>query len=590
MHYKTGAIIVITMLLAGCSSNTKTSSEITEEDLAIHIGYLASEELQGRLPGSDGDKAATEYFRKQLASYGFTPVTASGYQEFEVAASVIPGDSNSLIFNGTEYSEGSDFTPMGFSGEGSSEADVLFAGYGFDLQHNDVTWNDYSGVDPEGRWVMILRSDPEVENSMSLFAQYSADRYKCMIAADKGAAGVLLVSGTKYDKNDQFEKISRGEFPVPVPVLRIKRELANSILEESGNTIEELENRLNDTRQSASFNTGIRLTASTDLEQEMITTRNVMMQLKGNNRDLAGEYVILGAHIDHLGMGGASSRKPDTVAVHYGADDNASGIASILEIAEWIAAKGDNSRTVIVAAFAAEEMGLLGSKYMAENLPVEPSAVNAMINLDMVGRLKESRELQAGGAGTSPSFRKIIYRNVDTLLYNLAITEEGYGPSDHSSFYGKDIPVLYFTTGAHPDYHTPFDSHDKINYSGLNEITTSIAGLVNDLAGEGEKLAFSEAGPKQGVSRGTRMKGVTLGIMPDFAGNIKNGLRADFVTPERPAAIGGMKNGDIIKSINGMKINNIEDYMFRLSNLENGETISVEVDREGETVVLLITL
>jgi C-terminal processing protease CtpA/Prc len=150
--------------------------------------------------------------------------------------------------------------------------------------------------------------------------------------------------------------------------------------------------------------------------------------------------------------------------------------------------------------------------------------------------------------------------------------------------------VLYFSTGAHPDYHTPYDSPDRINYTGLDEISTSLAGLITDLAGTGEKLAFTEAGPKQGVSRGTRMKGVTLGIMPDFAGNVKNGLRADVVTPGKPAAVGGMQNGDIIKSINGLKINNIEDYMFRLSNLENGETISVEVEREGETVVLLITL
>lgn len=590
MNYKTVVIILITIIIVSCNGKIKTASDITEEDLSVHISYLASEELKGRLPGTEGDLAASAYIRKQLAYYGFKPASGNGFQEFEIAASVVPGENNMIEFNGTEFVQGTDFTPIGFSGGGYSEAEVVFTGYGFDLQHDDINWNDYSEIDPVGKWVMILRSDPEVENSLSLFAEYSADRYKCMIASDKGVAGVLLVSGTTYDKNDQFEKTSRGEFPVPIPVLRIKRELANGILKESGITIEELEIKLNDTRQPASFNTGTLIKASADLEQEMITTRNVIMQLPGNDPELASEYVILGAHLDHLGMGGASSRKPDTVAVHYGADDNASGIASLLEIAEWIAAKGDNSRTVMIAAFAAEEMGLLGSKYMVENLPVEPSSVNAMINLDMVGRLKENKEFQAGGAGTSPSFREVIYRNIDTLRFNLAITEEGYGPSDHSSFYGKNIPVLYFTTGAHPDYHTPFDSPDRINYSGLQEITTSIAWLVLDLAGEGEKLTFSEAGPKQGVSRGTRMKGVTLGIMPDFAGNIKNGLRADFVTQERPAAIGGMKNGDIIKSINGMKINNIEDYMFRLSSLENGETISVEVDRNGETVVLLITL
>jgi hypothetical protein len=502
----------------------------------------------------------------------------------------VAGENNSLELNGTLFTEDIDYTPAGFSGDGSAESEVIFAGYGFDFQHDEITWNDYSDVSLEGKWVLILRADPEVEKSTSLFSEFSADRYKCMVAADKGAAGVLLVSGVKYDSRDQFEKLSRGEFPVPVPVIRIKRGLANTILEKSGYTVEELEDQLNNSRMPASFNTGTVIKASADIDQEMVTTRNVIMQLKGENPELAGEYVIAGAHIDHLGTGGASSRRPDTVAVHYGADDNASGIAALLEIGEYIAAQKRNSRTLIIAAFAAEEMGLLGSKYMVNNLPVDPASVNAMINLDMVGRLKESRELQAGGAGTSPTFREIIYRNIDTLSFNLAITDEGYGPSDHSSFYGKDIPVLYFTTGAHADYHTPYDSPEKINYSGLDEISTSLAGLIIDLAGSGEKLAFTEAGPKQGVSRGTRMKGVTLGIMPDFAGNVKNGLRADVVSPGKPAAIGGMQNGDIIKSINGLKINNIEDYMFRLSALENGETISVEVERNGETVVLLITL
>ncbi|MCA1756446.1 MAG: M20/M25/M40 family metallo-hydrolase [Bacteroidales bacterium] len=590
MDYLTKTIIVISILLAACSGNNKSVPEITTEDLTSHITYLASEELQGRLPGSDGDMAATEYFRDQLASFGFTPVTGDGFQEFEVAANVVAGDNNSMEINGTPFTEGADFAPVGFSGDGFAESEVIFAGYGFDFQHDEITWNDYSDIDVEGKWVLILRADPEVENSMSLFTDFSANRYKCMVAADKGAAGVLLVSGVKYDSGDQFEKLSRGEFPVPVPVLRVKRELTNTILEKSGFTVEELEEKLNSSRMPVSFNTETVLKASADIDQEMITTRNVIMQLKGENPALAGEYVIVGAHIDHLGTGGASSRRPDSVAVHYGADDNASGIAAILEIAEYIATQKKNSRTIIVAAFAAEEMGLLGSKYMADNLPVTPLSVNAMINLDMVGRLKESRELQAGGAGTSPSFREIIYRNIDTLSFALAITDEGYGPSDHSSFYGKDIPVLYFSTGAHPDYHTPYDSPDKINYRGLEEISTSLAGLIIDLAGTGDKLAFTEAGPKQGVSRGTRMKGVTLGIMPDFAGNVKNGLRADFVTPDRPAALGGMINGDIIKSINGMKINNIEDYMFRLSSLENGETITVEVERNGENLVLLVTL
>ena len=175
-------------------------------------------------------------------------------------------------------------------------------------------------------------------------------------------------------------------------------------------------------------------------------------------------------------------------------------------------------------------------------------------------------------------------------MIKLTLSEEGYGPSDHSSFYGKDIPVLFFSTGAHLDYHTPYDTPDKINYDGLVIISELVYEISSELAGNNKKLVFMEAGPKTLTNRGMRSRGVTLGIMPDFAGNIKNGLRADFVTPGRPADLGGMKKGDIIVAINGKTINNIQDYMFRLSKLEHGETIQVEVLRGDKKELLLITL
>jgi hypothetical protein len=425
---------------------------------------------------------------------------------------------------------------------------------------------------------------------MSNFAKYSSDRDKCMTAKDKGAAGVFLVSGVGFDQKDEFEGLQRGEHSVGIPVFRITRELANKILENNDQTIEILEDKLNQTRSPFSFETEMAVKATSELKEEKLTTRNVIMKLEGNDPTLASQYVIIGGHFDHLGMGGSSSRTPDSSAVHFGADDNASGIASILEIAEKAASLKSNKRTLIFSAFAAEEMGLLGSKYLVDHLPVDPKDVNAMINLDMVGRLKETRDLSAGGVGTSPGLRDLIFSNIDTTSFNLVISEEGFGPSDHSSFYGKDIPVLYFSTGAHLDYHTPNDTPDKINYSGISEISDIIFNITQRLSNDSTKLQFTEAGPKTQVSRGSRRKGVTLGIMPDFAGSVKNGLRADFVTPGRPAAQGGMKKGDIITSINGLKINNIEDYMFRLSKLSQGETISVELDREGETVVILVTL
>src|SRR5665647_327599 len=182
-----------------------------------------------------------------------------------------------------------------------------------------------------------------------------------------------------------------------------------------------------------------------------------------------------------------------------------------------------------------------------------------MVNLDMVGRLNENSMVQIGGVGTADPLKKIIYASCDTTILKLALSDEGYGPSDHASFYGKNIPVLFITSGAHLDYHTPADTWDKINYAGMEKISESAFRIISDLANMDTKLIFKEAGPQMVVSRGTRKKGVTLGIMPDFAGNVKNGLRADLITPGRPAAIGGMKKGDIIISINGKPVGNIQD-------------------------------
>jgi len=338
-------------------------------------------------------------------------------------------------------------------------------------------------------------------------------------------------------------------------------------------------------------------TAGVDTIGEVIKesgeTRNVVMMLPGENDSLKNEYVIIGAHFDHLGMGGkgTSSRRPDSIGVHHGADDNASGIAMMLEIAEKFAfTKGSHPRTIICAAFSGEEKGLLGSKYFADNPGIDLSKVNAMINLDMVGRLQESNILQVNGVGTSEKMKEIVTTLNDSTLLSLALSEAGYGPSDHSSFYMKNIPVLFFTTGAHPDYHTPNDTYDRINYTGMEKVSALIFKVVHQLVSSAEKQVFREAGPKEGQGGPMRRNGVTLGIMPDFNGVEKNGLRADIVTPGKPAANGGMKNGDIITSINGKVINNIYDYMSKMGELKAGEVITVEIIRGGNTMTLLIQL
>jgi hypothetical protein len=263
----------------------------------------------------------------------------------------------------------------------------------------------------------------------------------------------------------------------------------------------------------------------------------------------------------------------------------------MLELAEKFAeTKGSHKRSILCLSFSGEEEGLLGSKHFVDDPGIDLSRVNVMINMDMVGRLNETNNLQIGGVGTATGLKALVYANTDTSIIKLTLSEEGYGPSDHSSFYGKNIPVLFYFTGAHMDYHTPTDTWEKINYKGMVEISDLVFNVAKETAEEDSRLQFKEAGPKVETTRYPMRKGVTLGIMPDFAGVIKNGLRADFVTPGKPAALGGMQKGDIITFINGKPVNNIQDYMFRMGQLKHGQTISVEVLRNDKKVVLVIQL
>ena len=586
----TGILPVAFLILSGSSVK---KSDVTVKELQKHIRYLSSDELKGRNTGSQGDSLAAIYIRKELLSYGLKPLSDNGMQNFSVTKKVLAGKSSSLSLSGNSFTPGKDFTPLAFSSDATLESNVVFAGYGFNIGIDTLKWNDYSQIDVKGKWVMILRADPETDNTKSAYIPFSGDRNKALLAKDLGAAGVLMVSGTVADPQDQFESLGQEAFSVGLPVLRIKRDVADAILASSKNTIAGLEKKLNETRKPSSFDTNIKIKASAEITKEEAGTRNVIMVLPGEDPILKNEYIVIGAHFDHLGMGGpgSSSRAVDTIAVHHGADDNASGVAMMLELAqEFAETKGSHKRSIICIAFTGEEMGLLGSKYFADHPSVDLSKVNAMFNLDMVGRLNETRTLQISGAGTAEGLKKILYSDNDTTKFKIAFSDEGYGPSDHSSFYGKNIPVVYYSTGAHLDYHTPADTWDKINYTGMVEISSLIFKTASDLASEPGKLSFRESGPKVETGAVARRKGVTLGIMPDFAGSVKNGLRADFVTPGKPAALGGMKKNDIITAINSKPVNNIQDYMYRMGQLKHGETISVEVLRDGKKEVLLIQL
>jgi aminopeptidase YwaD len=598
MNYKSGSLrgvvtVIVFLMIIVNPGLAQVSRKVTDKELRNHVKYLSSDRLAGRLTGSEGDSLSAVYIGNELRKCGLKPLMDSGFERYQVTSKVIMGNDNYLSFNGENYKPASDIAPLSFSGNGKLNSEVVFAGYGFNINADTLKWNDYGELNVSGKWVLILRGDPEPDKGISGFIQFSSDRDKALTARDMGASGVLLVSGPVNDPEDKFESLATGDHPLGIPVLRISRTVADNILKNSGTTITEVEKRINTDKKPDSFSTGTVADGASEIIEQKAWTRNVAYLLPGEDPALKDEYVIIGAHFDHLGMGGpgSGSRAVDTIAVHHGADDNASGVSEMMELAEEFAlTKGSHKRSMIFASFSGEEEGLLGSKYFADNLPFDPARVNIMINLDMVGRLTDSTSLQISGVGTADGLKADVIPLCDSTRMKVTFSDEGFGPSDHSSFYGKNIPVLFFTTGAHVDYHTPTDTWEKINYQGMKDISDLVFRVAEKFSNTPERLKFKEAGPKIEVSRTIRRRGVTLGIMPDFAGNVKNGLRADFVTPGKPAALGGMKKGDIIISIEGKTVHDIQDYMFRMSQLKHGQRISVEVLRNGSKTVLLIQL
>ncbi|MBS3807749.1 MAG: M28 family peptidase [Bacteroidales bacterium] len=585
-------ILILLLSAAGCNSPEENPG-ITVNELRDHVTYLASDELGGRYPGTRGAEKAAGYIRDRFEEAGLRLFEDSGYQNFSVTMGQEPGSNNTLSMKEQRLRMGEDFTPLPFSGNGKHSGEVVFAGYGLQTKARGFTWDDYSRNNVNGRWVMILRGAPDKDQLKRYFMGKTRDREKALTAKDQGAAGILFVSGFHYDSTDRLVNPRLKKGNIEIPALHITRDAANKILVDR--TIRELEEKITRRGQPHTFKLKTEITASCDLETKKATARNVIGLLKSTAEQAPDRYIVVGGHYDHLGMGGegTGSRRPDTTAIHNGADDNASGIAAMMEIAEKMAEKRDSLQShFIFVAFDTEEMGLLGSRYFMSHPPVNKQSMEAMINLDMIGRLRDANSLQVGGIGTATESEKIIHRLNDTSDFQLGLTREGYGPSDHSSFYSQDIPVFFFSTGPHLDYHTPADDAEKLNYRGLQKVSDLVYRLALQLANLDSGLTFRQAGPKmkeQQARHGEEMQ-VTLGIMPDFAGVVKKGLRADLVIEDKPADRAGMENGDIITAIEGKKISDIYDYMDRMSEFRPGETITLEILRDEKQKVLMVQL
>ncbi len=332
---------------------------------------------------------------------------------------------------------------------------------------------------------------------------------------------------------------------------------------------------------------------------DLVRTHNIIGVLPGKDKWLRNEYVVVGSHYDHLGMGGigSGSRRPDTLAVHPGADDNASSDAVVLELAKYFK-KVKSPRSIIFAFFGAEEQGLVGSKHFIDwmkhedagriNLPKDKKSIVAMLNLDMVGRMRDNA-LSVSGTGTSSQFKAMVEAVAAEQQLHVTYVPDGYGPSDHASFTAADIPVLYITTGGHMEYHTPADKPATLNYDGMQQVLDFSKALITRLSALKETPDFINV-PSSSPMKHAKFK-VTLGLMPDVTGaNIIPGLRADIVVPGKPAHTAGIRSGDIIQQIDGKPVKNIEEYMQRLLELKPDTTIPVKVLRDGEIKIFDVKL
>jgi hypothetical protein len=583
-------LLVAVLLINSCTQDLSYNSEITQDELYAHIDYLASDSLQGRSPGTPFDRVAAKYIKDQYEGMNLMLLGKNGYQFFSFITHQEAGPRNFLSLKLKSLEFGKDFTVFPFSSSDTISASVVFVGFGFKISNDSLVWNDYKNVNLTGKWALILRGDPDYSKPSSIFASFSDDRHKAMVAKDNGATGVILVSGVEFDAEDNLIDLKQKYFDIGIPVVQLKREAIDLVLKPNGHTVSELEKKVLETRKSIVFDIPQTISARTDIINRTKNSQNVVGTIEGSDPVLKNQYIVIGAHYDHLGLGGpgTSSRMPDTMAVHNGADDNASGVAAMIEVGQKLASKRPK-RSVILVAFGAEELGLLGSRNFTENPIIPVDSISAMINIDMLGRM-DNDKVQVGGVKTSPDFVSILNQFGEAFNLNLSLSDQGYGPSDHASFYSKNVPVLFFSTGPHIDYHTPNDVIERINFDGMVKGAKYIYEVTNELANQSEKLVFQEAGPKSQPSRHGRELKVRLGIMPDVSSTQTNGLAVLAVTENQPAWFAGMKKGDVITSINGKKIGNIQDYMFRLGELKPGMTINVEVLRNNEKLVLLVQL
>lgn len=555
------ALVII--LLAHCAFAQLSPRKTKKMAGRIHseINYLASDALEGRLTGSDGEKLSADFIASKFRRYHLKPMGADGsyFQEFQITTLRMSTDKTSFMLAAMNLKQFKDFYPVSIS---SNQA--IFEGMsvdvGFGINNAEPKRNDYEGKDVKGKMVLINLGSPDGVHPHSAYLAWHGIERRVQEAINQGAAAICF-----YRENDNIEKpdgnLSLKITPVSVPVIFSNREL-----------------------KSLPPGTPVKLVV--DIKTITANGHNVIAY-KDNG---AATTVVIGAHHDHLGRGEmGNSLSVEQGLIHNGADDNASGVAGLIELSRIFAKKKkwNKQNNYLFIAFSGEELGLLGSKYFTDHPTINLSQVNYMINMDMIGRLDSVKKaLVINGVGTASQWMeaiKEVHRDT-TKIKEIITTEGGIGASDHTSFYLKQIPSVHFFTGQHGQYHKPSDDVNTINSMGVAYVVSYICELISVLNDDG-KLTYKATTNSDSVGR---MKfAVTLGIMPDYIYS-GEGVRVDGVKDNMPGKAAGLQKDDIIVSLNGVFVKDIKTYMKVLSGLNKGDEVPAQIKRDNQVIDLKI--
>lgn len=585
---------------------TDYSHEIRESDVKRTIEYLASPQMSGRLTGSPEEKVYANNLAELFKTMGLSPVADSYISEFDFTSGVELGEGNSLQISLPDRQikgePQGNYTPLSLSKEGSvAAAGVTFAGYGLfaAASEKEALYDSYKSADVKGKWVLIFRDIPEnVPNSKRLQLNlYSRIQHKVLEAKQRGAVGVLVAAGPNSGSRQKIMKLrydgATGESAIPV--LSVSDELANDILVPTGRSLKQWQDILDQGEIQSTDVPKVQIAANVKLIQKKTKAQQVLAQIRVKG---ATKSLVIGAHGDHLGrgqLGGSSLAKNDEKdMIHLGADDNASGVAGVIELAHHLSAlhkagKIRLQQNLIFAVWSGEEIGLLGSSHWLKT--VQPNKISAYLNMDMIGRYRD--QLLVQGVGSALEWKDIFEQLARQTPLKMSLMEDPYLPSDSMAFYMKQIPTVMFFTGSHGEYHSPRDTADRINYAGEVEILNLMEKLILKIStvppGSREvKISYVKAESSRNPLEGRRFR-VYLGTIPDYAQEGVKGVRISGTSKESPAEKAGLQPGDVIVELAGLKIENLYDYVYGLQSLKANQPVPVRVVRSGKQQDLSIT-